>query len=305
MNGFKEVNHRNPCPICRKTDWCSMSSDGAVYCCRRKETPAGIKKVDKNGIPYCLYFEKGRNETYSTPLFNKSDNVKRAEPEILNQVYQKLLHQFPLTSTHRQNLIQRGLNKEEIEKRGYGSLDGNKRWEKIKDIVEEFGEKVCYQVPGFIQKKGDYGVYWTISGLPGILIPVRDIQKRIIALKVRLDESTESGKYRYLSSKAQGGVGAGTHVHVPLFHGVVSDVLQVTEGELKADIATVLQESLTISIPGVSTWRMVFPILEQFHPETISIAFDADCRSNSTVANCLEQFAKEIRRKGYELQLVQ
>ena len=305
MNGFKEVNHRNPCPICGKTDWCSMSSDGAVYCCRRMDTEGGIQKIDKSGIPYCLYFEEGWNETYSTHPFTKSENVKRAEPAILDQVYQKLLHRFPLTSAHRQNLIQRGLNNEEIEKRGYGSLGANKRWKKTKDLVEELGENVCRHVPGFIKKKGEYGVYWTLSGMPGILIPVRDIQKRIIALKVRLDESTESGKYRYLSSKAQGGVGAGTHVHVPLFQGVVSDVLQVTEGELKADIATVLQESLTISIPGVSTWRMVFPILEQFHPKTISIAFDSDCRSNSTVANCLEQFAKEIRRKGYELQLVQ
>jgi hypothetical protein len=305
MSTFKEVNRGNPCPICGKTDWCSMSEDESVYCCRRIEKPGGIAKVDRSGMPYWLYFETGRNSKSSSLPIAKGAVILRADSDTLNRVYQKLLHRFPLISKHRQNLMERGLSEKEIEQRGYGSLGTHKRWEKAQDLVEELGEDVCRQVPGFIQKEGDYGVYWTLSGMPGILVPVRDIQKRIIALKIRLDEPTESGKYRYLSSKSHGGAGAGTHVHVPLFTGVVRDVLQVTEGELKADIATVFQKSLTLSIPGVSTWRMVFPILEQFHPKTISIAFDADCRSNYTVANCLQQFADEVRSQGYEIQLVQ
>ena len=40
------------------------------------------------------------------------------------------------------------------------------------------------------------------------------------------------------------------------------DTIRLTEGELKADVATVLSGILTVSIPGVAMWRKALPVLQ-------------------------------------------
>lgn len=304
MNGFKEVSKTDRCPICGKSDWCSVSRDGTVICCRRDYGSGGIPKNDRSGTPYWLHF-KNEPAANSAPPHSKEKDRPRANADVLNEVYKELLREFSLHDPHRRNLLERGLSDGEINRRGYGSLSGKKRWESATRIVEKYGKEVCLGVPGLLLKNGESQSYWTVSGMPGILIPVRDMQERIIALKIRLDEPNDSGKYRYLSSKLHGGPGAGTHVHIPLYAEEIGAIVQVTEGELKADIATALQQQLTLSIPGVASWRMALPILKILSPQTVSIAFDSDAKTNVTVANCLEQFAWEIRRQGYGLQIVQ
>lgn len=305
MNNFKEVSRFYPCPICGKPDWCSVSLDGNAICCRRGAAAGGIPRTDRNGVDYWLFFEEGL-DFHSTPhVLQQEKEVERADVETLHRVYSEILKKFYLISHHRTNLLERGLTAEEIERRNYGSLIGEKRWETVKKIVADFGPDICARVPGLIVKEGKFGPYWTVSGMNGILIPVRDFQKRIVALKIRLDEPDDSGKYRYVSSKSHHGPGSGTHVHVPLYTKEIGDVVRVTEGELKADIATFLSGTLTLSVPGVSAWRMAMPLLKQLKPKTVSIAFDSDAQKNITVANCLVQFATEIRRKNYELQVEQ
>lgn len=51
---WKEVNKNNPCPLCGKPDWCSVSSDASIVLCRRVDTaPQGWKniKTSKDGYP--------------------------------------------------------------------------------------------------------------------------------------------------------------------------------------------------------------------------------------------------------------
>ena len=78
----------------------------------------------------------------------------------------------------------------------------------------------------------------------------RDLQTRIIALKVRADGG-DGPRYSSVSSYNHGGAGAGAHVHVPVFDGDCT-IVRVTEGELKADVATVLSGILTLGLPGVT-----------------------------------------------------
>lgn len=40
---WHNVNRNEPCPICRKTDWCSVSNDGAMCVCRRIESDRPTK----------------------------------------------------------------------------------------------------------------------------------------------------------------------------------------------------------------------------------------------------------------------
>ncbi len=299
--GFSEVTRYSPCPICGRPDWCSVSSDGNVICCRREY--GGIERLDISGTPYFLYFEDGWDSSSTRFRYPETKEIAKADPNTLHDVYTLLLNNFSLLSKHKDNLLQRGLPEDEIIRRGYGSLPEKKRWKKVQAIIQKFGETVCASVPGLIVQDGEYGRYWTVSGMPGILIPVRDLQGRILAMKVRLDQEDDSGKYRYLSSKSKGGPGPGSHVHVPLNHGIQVDTVRITEGELKADIATRLDQTLTLSIPGVSMWRMAFPILKQINPKIVIIAFDEDSKTNITVAKNLENFARAIRGHNYELRI--
>ncbi|MFM5956973.1 MAG: hypothetical protein ACKOQ2_07385, partial [Dolichospermum sp.] len=51
---WKEVSKNNPCPLCGKPDWCSVSPDASAVLCRRTDTaPHGWKKIkdSKDGYP--------------------------------------------------------------------------------------------------------------------------------------------------------------------------------------------------------------------------------------------------------------
>lgn len=47
MNGWHNASSREHCPICGKSDWCSISDDGNVICCRR--TPSDWPTKSGNG----------------------------------------------------------------------------------------------------------------------------------------------------------------------------------------------------------------------------------------------------------------
>jgi len=46
MNGWHNASKSTPCPICKHTDWCTMSDDGMMAVCRRVES----NKTAKSGI---------------------------------------------------------------------------------------------------------------------------------------------------------------------------------------------------------------------------------------------------------------
>jgi hypothetical protein len=125
----------------------------------------------------------------------------------------------------------------------------------------------------------------------------------MVALKVRADSPGEGPKYTYLSSAKHKGPSPGAQGHVPLSKGIRFDAVRITEGELKADIATVLSGLLTVSIPGVAMWRQALPVLEALQPQRVLLAFDADWRTNPHVAQALGQAALALSKAGYEVQV--
>lgn len=131
-------------------------------------------------------------------------------------------------------------------------------------------------------------------------------------------------RYFWLSSANKDeGCGAGDplpiHIAVPTTQlsewesGILHKTKSVwlTEGALKADIAanhivkvyntSKLQElgSTIIAIPGVNTWRSVFPTLEEMGVETVTIALDMDAISNKQVEQQLKMLITELKSKGY------
>src|SRR5205823_5253041 len=120
-------------------------------------------------------------------------------------------------------------------------------------------------VPGIIQTENK-----TLAFSPklwkrnGILIACRNARGQITALKCRLDHPLPGGdRYLMVSSLRYGGAGPRAAIHFPDSPSPTDDTLRVTEGELKASIATFHTDILTISLPGVSNWKTFLPEVEQ------------------------------------------
>src|SRR5262249_48391116 len=160
-------------------------------------------------------------------------------PGGLDQVYRALLGALPLSPTHRQALRQRGLPDAEILRRGYRTFPLGGRAALARRLVDRYGSDTCAGVPGLWGAAQGLRQWWTLAGAPGLLIPVCDFKGRIIALKVRADDPGDGPKYTTMSSAKHGGPSPGAQVHVPL-HSSQSDIVRLTEGELKADVATAL-----------------------------------------------------------------
>jgi hypothetical protein len=200
-------------------------------------------------------------------------------------------------------LWQRGLVDSEIHRRQYGTLPLKGRAALAKRMVDWWGADVCAQVPGFYIAEQDGRRWWSLAGATGLLIPVRNRDDRIVALKVRADVPGCGPKYTTISSAKHGGPSPGAQVHVPLCGGVCGTTIRLSEGELKSDIATVLSGILTMSIPGVAMWRKVLPVLQSFQAPQVLLAFDADWRTNPHVAHALGQAAFALVKAGYAVQV--
>jgi putative DNA primase/helicase len=158
-------------------------------------------------------------------------------------------------------------------------------------------------VPGLVQETdADGNFYWTVCGKSGLLIPVRNELGQIVAVQVRPDQAANGGKYRYLSSNGRGGPGPGAPVHVPVFEGDKATV-RVTEGVLKADVATEKSGILTIGLPGVSAWPKAAPTLKALNATTAVLALDADAETNSLVASSLAHLARDLKQQGFAVEL--
>lgn len=297
-----EVNRSDPCPICGRTDWCRVN--GSWIVCRRVDNGQGIHRIDKSGGDYWLYKRDGAIGPVAVdalPDIQQSE-PERADDKTLYMVYTSLLRALSLSDAHRNNLRQRGLTDEEIDKRRYRTLPLRSRAAVAKNLLNTYSAETLLKVPGFYIKEESGKRWMTLAGTPGILIPVRNTAGQIVGLKIRADNPGNGPKYTWLSSSRHDGPGPGNQVHVPMFAGETTTI-RITEGELKADIATVLSGVLTLSVPGVSSWRQALPALGEYGTKTVMLAFDADAAEILNVARALGLTTNALLEKGYTVEL--
>jgi hypothetical protein len=304
MNDWHNVLPHSPCPICGKPDWCRISTDGAWAICRRVDTGGGMHKQDKGGADYWLYrLDGGSQQPRPAVEVCLPSSPVCADTGTLDRVYRTLLDALPLTPSHRQALRQRGLADAEMLRRRYRTFPLQGRTALAQRLVQHLGADLCARVPGFYVAEQDGRRWWSLAGAAGLLIPVRNLDGHIVALKVRADVPGDGPKYTTVSSTKHGGPSPGAPVHVPLSAGVRGDTVRLTEGELKSDIATALSRLLTISVPGVAMWCKALPLLQHLQARQVLLAFDADWRSNPHVAYALGQAAFALVKAGYEVQV--
>lgn len=296
---WRNVSSRVRCPICGHDSWCSIRSDGALVACRRDSH--GIARTDRSGVDYWIHALD--SQTSASNSFDAGPEAQtfteRVDDETLDSAHRILLAELTLAATHRTALEARGLPPDEIRTREYRSLPLEGRSALARKLVDRLGETAARGVPGVYVREDGGRTWWTFGGSPGLLIPVRDIAGRIVALKVRRDEAGDGPRYTYVSGATHGGARAALAVHVPLLPAAVSrDIVRVTEGELKADVAFVLSELPTVSLPGVGSWRAAVPALQALAATGVILSFDVDHSAKPEVGEALAFLVHDCDRAG-------
>jgi DNA primase len=219
-----------------------------------------------------------------------------ADADLVHRVYNALLGRLSLTAGHREALRARGLTDGQINGAGYRSLSFFALRQQVMPPLRQEFDEALLGVPGFVRKRG---VVTAVELPDGLLIPVRAVGGRVVALKVRCDGK---GHARYVWFSGGGGPSCGSPAHVPL--GVEpADLVRVTEGPLKADIAFGFSGLPTIAVAGVSNWAPALPVLKELGAATVLLAFDADVVTKAGVARQLLRFAEALIAEGFGIRL--
>ena len=289
------------CPFCgdskRKSGHLYVNMDTGLWDC---------KLCSESGNPLTLY-AKLRGISYSQAYkeIHYSDGVRDfREPKELKMpdlkpespidrrhaVYEDFLRQLPLYRRHALDLQRRGFTKKQVIKNLYRSLPDEK--ERRDEIASTLASKYDLTgIRGFRKKNGK----WECFYVPGYLIPFRDAKGRIQALQIRTNKGDP--KYLFFGFR-DSGIDHSTPVHV-----VNADAARrtrsawVTEGPLKADIASMFFDACFVASPGVSSWRSLIPVLESFDLEEVVQAFDRDQDENPAVKKCVEKFEEHLMSK--------
>ena len=302
FSSWISASRSNPCPKCQKKSWCRQSSDGEFLICQRVNDGTGIERTDVNGQTYWLYPNHDRGWSYKSTIeapFVKPKNL--VDPEILNEAYQFILNNLDLSPEHVEKLAWRGLTDQEIIYREYKSLTYSAMADVGNKALAYLGLETCSKIPGLYL----VNCSWRIAGPQGIVIPVRDTKRRIIALKIRRDCNGCDSKYIYLSSSKYGGPSVNASVHVPLIDHKEFGIVRLTEGELKADVTTAFSGRLTLGLPGVFGWKQAVPILRELGAKVVRVAFDSDVDTNEHVARAVVQTINGLDAEGFNTEVEQ
>jgi hypothetical protein len=200
-------------------------------------------------------------------------------PDRASAVYDMLLGLLNLSEYDNENLLSRGFSEKQIEDIGFKTLPTAGRSNIVLKLASKFDNNL-EGIAGFYYSEKQ----WKLAGASGLLIPVRSIDGDITNLKVRSTNENFT-KYTQISSdpkvdkktkeqKYPQGTKAKVAVHHPF--GERTKTIRITEGEFKAEIATMMTEQYTIGVAGVGLWRYVLPTLKQLKPDNIFLAYDSD-----------------------------
>lgn len=277
-----------PCPICGKPDRCWRARDRRVVYCGRTTAD---RTVPGWRFDQVAKDKSGRSYTRWRTVGDTAEGA--ADVEALDFVYRTQLCCLGLPRKQWAMLQRRGLPRSELALRQYRHLD-NQRNTAVRAVLASVSENELGKVPEFHR---DSGGTWSLHGPDGIVIPVRDLQGRIQAIKILADEAAKYGsRYVYVNPGAAGGPNPGSPVHVPV-HGDCADltIVRLMEGVLRADIATVRTGILTLGLPSLTTIDRALTILKNIGAKTVLIAFDAEFAKDATVRDALLSAVHTLR----------
>lgn len=285
-------------PDTKKVGHLAIRPDKGVFRCPRCGYSGNAVVMAKDFYGYNYGEVLSRAGHYQGPMIE--ENPAASIPE-RNAVYRALIKRLVLSPRHRASLIDRGLDEDTIETRQYKSTVG---WESSRGVCVSL-LKEGYKlegIPGFFKDR--YG-NWVFMTLPGFFISSQDKEGRIQGFQIRVDDQyrKEKDTAKYLSFSSSGkpegcSCGALIHVAVPEGKDLQNSTVWVTEGPLKADIASRYTGMPFLGVPGVSVYKQAAEYAAQLDIHHTAVAYDMDIRKNPHVAKAEKSLVQELWAKG-------
>lgn len=237
-----------------------------------------------------------QGEEPAATVCQEPEEPPEADLDLRHDAYSHLLGRLRLTREDGQGLLARGLSRQQVLAGGYKSLPAAAGAALAAELHQRFGDRL-FGVPGF-----GPGPRLLAPPAGGLLVPCRDVRGRVVALKVRRT-SGDGPRYVYLSGGPQCSSGSPVHHPLPPGRGWASDYVRLTEGELKADVASALTGRLTLGLPGVGLWPRALAALQALDepPGRVLVAFDwPDVKSNRSVYSAWRRLVDALREHGYD-----
>ncbi|MBQ4344072.1 MAG: DUF3854 domain-containing protein [Erysipelotrichaceae bacterium] len=261
----------------------------------------------------------------AVPVIKKvyTKEIETASPMVRSAVYMRMINAGELNQKHYDNLIERGLSSQSVKGR-YASCSSIPSAEKVfKGIPKLFYNSTSDTV------KGVPGVFGNVKydvatdnelfdeiefNLPnnGFIIPIvshEGERMRISCCQIRMDKGDT--RYIFLSSiNKKNGVSVGDCNKIHYTRNfwqdgkmVIPKVVCMTEGPLKADVASELSGKYFIAIPGVNACgnleeELVF--LKNHGCEKIELYFDMDYKTNEYVEKAIKRIGKMVSGVGFK-----
>jgi hypothetical protein len=210
-------------------------------------------------------------------------------------VYVSLLRRhLSLSDQHRADLYRRGLTDQEIYERGYASTPSEQGGRILANVLASTLDLAG--VAGFYRAAGEWRM---VNTLPGYFVPYRDPRGKIQSLQYRLDAPLNGGKTKYLwlSSRT---ASSGSPLH-HAGHKFLADAgaIWLTEGALKADVASFLLGVPFVAAAGLSFGQDFGARFKLSHPDKSAIlAFDSDFQTNPNVRDGLRRLVDDLVLNG-------
>jgi hypothetical protein len=160
-------------------------------------------------------------------------------------------------------------------------------------------------VPGFVIDR--FRLNLAGSSGSAMLWPIWNLDGQIAAVRMRIDEPLEGGRYRWLSSARYGGPGAPL---LPFWaparwpkreERILERVVRLVEGEFKAIASAMFTGTFTVGVPGVSSWTTALPLLRNIGARNVRLAFDMDWKVKPAVARALVGAREGLLEQGWDV----
>lgn len=314
------VTRAYPCPVCGHDGYCQVTAEGDEAWCMRCEE--GSVRVHESTLGMVYVHALGECARLPLPraVAPLAASPERAPIDLLDRAHRAVLSQLSLDESDRDALRARGFDTCAIGTNAYRSTCSERGWRVGRTVGDRLGLEVAPRIPGIVWRyraEEDPESGWLHWRAPdGLLIPVRDLEGRIVAMKVRRrdDRAVRYGRYAYVTSAARPtregeasrfidlpGPTALCAVHVPVAAQALrskSSRLIITEGELKADVATALLGEPVVSIPGVGAWKQGVALARAWGASEVQVAFDMDAELNPVVAQARDNLVSALRHAG-------
>ena len=239
----------------------------------------------------------------------KTYGTRAKAAPINHQVYDAYLSRLSLSTDHFNALRNRGLTAEQISAARYMSKPGNKTEAGIKAVLGLANDFNLEGIPGFHvdEKTG----HWTSFIVQGVALPVRDFEGNIASILLRNDKPREkNGKIenKYVAFSTAGKLkGAKVYqtIHCPILTGKAKEIsgveIRITEGVLKADVATALGKFYCIGLQGLKVTDDFEVILAELEISRLRIALDQGEDDNADIIRTRAELIQKARKFGIEV----